>query len=80
MIKDSKLLEKYNKIWIKVSSSMKIEFNSEPVSNEKYLKNNIKSYMGKINMNFQNTKIAKEGYQWICLSVILIDSVYRKKN
>ena len=59
---------------------MKIEFNSEPVSNEKYLKNNIKSYMGKINMNFHNKKIAKEGYQWICLSVILIDSVYRKKN
>ena len=59
---------------------MKTEFNSEPVSNEKYLKINIKPYMGKINMNFHNNKIAKEGYQCIWLSVILIDSVYRKKN
>ena len=30
-----------------------------------------------MNTNFQNNKIPKESSQFICLSVILIDSVYR---
>ena len=33
---------------------------------------------GKINTNFHNNKIPKKGSQCICLSVILIDSVYKK--
>ena len=47
-------------------------------TNEKYLKTKIKSYNGKININFHNNKISKEGSQCICLSVILINSVYRE--
>ena len=42
---------------------------------EKYLK---KCYNGKINTNFCNNEIPKEGSQYTFLSVILIDSVYRK--
>ena len=45
--------------------------------NEKYPKAKIKSYNGKINTNFYNDKIPKEDSQFICLSVILIDSVFR---
>ena len=45
--------------------------------NEKYLKAKIKSYHGKINTNVHKNKITKEGSQFICLSVILIDSVFR---
>ena len=76
-MKDDKLLEKYNKIWEKVKISPKKEFDSEPVYNEKHLKAKIKSYNGKINTNFHNNKIPKEGSQCICLSVTLIDSVWR---
>ena len=53
MIIDDELLEKYNEIWEKVKNSIKKEFDSEPVYNEKYLKVKIKSYNGKINTNFQ---------------------------
>ena len=49
----------------------------EPVYNEKYLKAKTKSYNGKINTNFHNNNIQKEGSQYICLSVILLDSVFR---
>ena len=77
LIKDDKLLEKYDKIWEKVKSSLKKEFDSEPVYNEKYLKAKIKSYNRKINTNFHNYKIPKEGSQFISLSVILIDFVFR---
>ena len=34
--------------------------------------------MEKIKTNFHNNKTPKEGSQFICLSVILIDSVFRK--
>ena len=45
LIKDEKLLEKYNEIWRKVSSIIKKEFGSNPVYNEKYLKTKIKVYL-----------------------------------
>ena len=42
------------------------------------LKSKIQSYNGKIDTNFRNNKISKEGLRCICLSVILTDSTYRK--
>ena len=77
LIKDDELLEKYNEIWEKVRNSMKKEFYSQTVYNEKYLKTKRKSYNGKINTNFHNNRIPKEVSQFISLSVILIDSVFR---
>ena len=60
MTKDDELLKKYNKVWKKVINTINKEFNSKPVYNEKYLKGKIKSYNGKINTNFHNSKIPKE--------------------
>ena len=77
LIKDDKLLEKYNEIWEKVKNSIKKKFDSKPVYNEKYLEAKIKSYNGKINTDFLNDKIPKEDSQFILLSVISIDSVFR---
>ena len=76
LIKNNELLAKYNDIWENLKSIMKKEFDSEPVNNEKYLTAKIKSYNGKINTNFHNNKIPKEGFQCFCLSNILIDSVF----
>ena len=50
---------------------------NEKVHNEKYLKAKIKSYNRKINTNFHNKNVPKEGSQFICLPVILIDSFFR---
>ena len=57
LIKDEKLLEKYNKIWKKFNNSIKKEFDSKPVYNRKYLKIIVKSYNRKINTNFRNDKV-----------------------
>ena len=35
---NEEFLEKYNKIWEKVSNNIKKEFSSEPVHDKKYLK------------------------------------------
>ena len=71
------MLEKHNEIWDKVSKVMKKGFDSEHVYNDKYLKTKIKSYGEKINTNFHDDKVPKEGFQYICLLVTLIDSVFR---
>ena len=76
LIKDNEFLEKYNEIWEKVTNSLKKEFDSEPLYHQKYLKAKINSCNGKINTNF-HINIPKEDSQYICLSVILIDSVFR---
>ena len=75
LIKDEKLLEKYNEIF---SNIVKKEFDSEPVYNEKCLKTKIKSFNGKINTNFHYNKIPREGSQYIFLSIMFIDSFYKK--
>ena len=75
-IEDAELLEKYNKIWDKVSNSVKKDFNSKPIANEKYLK----PYEGKINTNFHGKGIPKEGSHCIYSSVILIALFENCKN
>ena len=45
--------------------------------NEKYLKDKINYYNGKISTNFHSNKIRRQGSQCVYLSVILIDSVSR---
>ena len=42
LIKNDELWQKYNEIWKKVKNSIKKEFDSEPVHNEKYLKAKVK--------------------------------------
>ena len=71
------MLEKYNKIWEKVSNTIKKGFDSELVYNEEYLRNKIKSYEGKISTHFHGNKIPKEVSQCICFSAILIDNIFR---
>ena len=54
MMENDGLLEKYNEICEKVKNSIKEDFDSEPVYNEKYVNAKIKSYNGKINnSNFE---------------------------
>ena len=77
LIKDDELVEKYNEIWDKISNGMKNGFDSEPVHNEKYLQTKIKSYGGKISINFLDDGMPKESAPCISLSVTLIDSVFK---
>ena len=61
LMKDDELLEKYNEIWEKLKNSIKRKVDCEPVYNEIYLKGKKKYHNGKINTNFHNNKIPKEG-------------------
>ena len=76
LMKDGELLKKYNKILDEVSNSIKRGFDNEPVYNEQYLKTKVKFYKGQINTNFHGDRIPKEGSHCVCLSVILIYSIF----
>ena len=78
-VNDNRLLKKYTKVWEKVSILMNIEFDSEPVygNNDKYIKAKIKSYGDKENANFQGKKVPKENTSYKCLSLVMLDSVFR---
>ena len=77
LIKHDELLEKCSEIQEKVKNSNKKEFDSKPAYNEKYIKAKIKSNNGQINTVSYNNKIPRKGSQFICLLVILINSVFR---
>ena len=81
-VNDNRLLKKYTKIWEKVSSSMNIEFDCEPVygDNDKYINTEIKSYSDKVNTNFRGKKVPKENASYKCLSLTMLDSVIRENK
>ena len=64
----------------KVNNNIKEQFDSEPLYNEKCQKAKLQFHNEQINTNFHNDKISKEGSQFICLSVILINFVFRTAN
>ena len=76
LIKDDKLLEKYNEIWNNVNYTIRKEFGSNLAYNKRNLRDKTKSYKGKTNANFHNNKMPKEDSHFICLLVILIDFVF----
>ena len=78
LIKDNKLLEKYNRIWNKFGNVIKKGFDNDPVYNDRYLKTKIKHYEVKVNTNFHNDEMPKESSQ--CRSMVLIDSVFKMDN
>ena len=71
----------YEKNIMKFGKKLKIiskkQLDSKPVCNEKNLKAKIKSYNRKINTTFHNNNIPKEGFQFVCLSVILTNCVFK---
>ena len=80
LIKYEKILKKYLKIWNRIKSLIKKELNNKPVCNDKYIKTEMKIYNDKVYKNFQHNKIWKEKEYCICLSIILLDSIFVNLN
>ena len=81
VVKNKQLLKSYTKTWEKIElmKLMKINFESNPVygGDVKYIKTKIKTYAGSIITNFHNKKMPKEKAPCKCLSIIMIDSVFK---
>ena len=79
IVKDKKLFKKYSKIWETIEGLMKKTFESKPVYGEdvKCIKTKIRTYAGSVIRNFHNKKMPKEKALCKCLSIIMIDSVFK---
>ena len=59
-----------------------VEFYSEPIYDDKYIKTKVKTFSNIINTLFSGDEIPKEKIEYACIACISIDSVLRveKRN
>ena len=81
-IEDEDAYLKYNEIWNKIQSILNVKFYIQPIYDDKYLRTKVKTFNNTINTLFSGDEIPKERINYVCISVISIDSVLRrdKKN
>ena len=72
------LSKKYNDIWNKFSNNMRKEFDSEPIYIKKFVKTKIKPWSDEA-LNFDDKEMPEVGSNFICLAIILIDFVLKKR-
>ena len=82
LIKDNEVWEKYEDIWNVIENKLSIEYNSEPIYENKYLKAKVREFEGDIKTNFLRNGLPKENMYYTCIACITIDYVLRmnKKN
>ena len=80
LIKDDKVLEKYEQIWDVIKNKLKIKFHSLPVYDKKYLMTKVREYDGVIKTNFLGNNMPKENMHYTCIACINIDSFMRMEK
>ena len=68
---------KYTEIWHKIKNLVAIRFHSQPIYDDKYIKNKVKTFSSMINTLFSGNEIPKERTHYICIATICIDSVLK---
>ena len=78
-VDDSKLFEKYCKIWRTISGLLGIGLDCEPVhgDTDSYIKTKVKMYDNRVNTNFQGKEVHKKDSSYKCLSLIMLDCVVK---
>ena len=76
---NNEFLERYTKIWEKVSDLVDKKFDSDPVYNNKNINTKIRSYNNDIITNFhyidnKNNKLQEKNKAYKCMPLILLDS------
>ena len=68
----------YNKIWRKkIKKLLSVEFYSEPVYDEKYIKARVKIFEDKVITKFTDNKVPKENTNYSCIAAICVNSVIK---
>ena len=70
--------KKYEQIWDVIEKKISIKFHSESIfKKQKYLKDKVREYDGKIKTNFLGNSVPKENMHYTSIACITIDSVMR---
>ena len=73
---------KYNQIWNTIKELLDVNFNTESIYDDSYIKTKVKTFSDIVKTLFSGDEIPKERVEYSCLSCISIDSVFKvdKKN
>ena len=74
---DDDVILKYNKIQKKIQKLVGVEFDSQPVYDEKYIKTKVKISEDKVITKFTDNKIPKENNHYSCTAAICINSAIK---
>ena len=82
LIKNSEVWEKYKEIWNIIKNKLNINFHSQPIYENKYLKAKVREFDGSIKTKFLGNNPPKENTYYTCIASITIDSTIKmnKKN
>ena len=67
---DDDVILKYNKIWKKFKKLLSVEFDSQPVYNEKCIKTRVKTSEDKVITKFTDNEIPRENTNYLCIVAI----------
>ena len=73
---------KYSEICNKIKSILNVNFLSQPIYDDKFIKSKVKTFNNTILTLFSGNEIPNERIHYVCISAICVDSVLRvdKKN
>ena len=77
LIKDDKVLNKYEEIWIVIKNKLGIKFHSEPVYDQTYIIAKVREFNGVIKTNFLGNGVSRKNMHYSCIACITIDSVMK---
>ena len=82
LIKSDEVWQKYEDIWNVIKNKLNIEFHSQPIYENKYLKAKVREFDGSIKTNFLGNNVPKENSYYTCIACITLDSILKmgKKN
>ena len=76
-IEDEDVYIKYNQIWNEIKDLLNVRLHCEPIYDDKYIKNKVKTFNEMINALFTENKILRQKVHYVCIAAICIDSVLR---
>ena len=74
---DDDVILKYNKVQKKIEKLVGVEFDSQPVYDEKYIKTKVKTSEDKVITKFTDNEIPKENNHYSCTAAICINSAIK---
>ena len=74
---DDHVILKYNTILKNIKMLLSVEFDSQPVYDEKYIKTRAKTFEDKVITKFTDNEVPKENKHYSCITAICVDSVIK---
>ena len=80
LIKNDEVWQKYEDIWNVIKNKLDINFHSQPIYENKYLKAKVREFDGSIKTNFLGNNLPNENTHYACIACITIDSIIKMKK